>query len=91
MNEIQGTRFDFDGKRKFVEKIMRDCGLSASEVAFVGNSDNDIFVHRAKVRTIAVNPNNINPNGKEWTYYIDEFDDLHKILPFLLPTKFNIE
>lgn len=91
LNEIQGTKFDFDGKRKFVEKIMHDYGLSASEVAFVGNSDNDIFVHRARVRTIAVNPNNIDPNGKEWAFYIDEFDDLHKILPFLLPTKFNIE
>ena len=91
LNEIRGTKFDFDGKRKFVEKIMRDYRLSASEVAFVGNSDNDIYVHRAKVRTIAVNPNNMDPHGKEWVFFIDDFDDLHKILPFLLPTKFNIE
>lgn len=91
LHEIKETRFDFDGKRKFVEKVMRELGLSADEIAFVGNSDNDIYVHRARVRTIAVNPNNIDPNGKEWAYYIGDFDDLHKILPFLLPTKYIIK
>lgn len=89
--EIKGTKFDFEGKRDYVYQIASENDISPDKIAFVGNSDNDIWVHDSGARTIVVNPHMISPYlKKQWDYYIEPFDDFRKILPYLLPTKHTL-
>lgn len=91
LNKIIGTKYDFEGKASFIQQEVLDkYGLTPSEIAFVGNSDNDIYAYRTKVRVILVNPHNVDPGDKKiWNYVLPQMNDLNDILPFLLPIPEN--
>lgn len=91
MDEIIGTKYDFIGKKEFIDKIISQNNYSANEVAFVGNSDNDRLAYQSGARTILINANNVDPTiDKEWNYYLGDIDDLRKLLPYLLPEKYFV-
>jgi phosphoserine phosphatase len=83
IQEIRGTSYDFEGKAKFLSRIIDDNSYSPYDVLFVGNSCNDIFASRSGARTLCVNPRATNPDNKEhWKYLIRRMDNLNQILRY---------
>jgi phosphoserine phosphatase/NAD-dependent SIR2 family protein deacetylase len=83
LEEIRGHKFDFEGKAKFISRVVEERRCSALEVLFVGNSLNDSWASRSGARTLCVNPTHVNySDTKIWTDYIREMADLREILPF---------
>lgn len=86
IDKIEGTLFDFEGKAHFIKRIIRDYGLTPSNVLFVGNDYNDIFASRSGARTLCVNARFTNPADDEhWTDAIGEMLNLNEILKFVQP------
>ena len=87
LNSIKGTLYDFEGKKDFIEDIvMKKYHFVSSEIAFVGNSDNDIWAYLSRVRTILINPNNVEPGDRKiWDYCLPEVNNLLELKPYLLP------
>lgn len=81
---IIGTPYDFEGKARFVNKIMIDKNLSPKEIIYIGNSFNDEFVYETGVETLCVNPQGTDYyDGKIWHNYIRNVMSLRAILPFI--------
>lgn len=81
---IIGTPYDFEGKARFVNKIMIDKKLSPKEIIYIGNSFNDEFVYESGVETLCVNPQGTDYyDGKIWHNYIRNVKSLKDILPFV--------
>lgn len=81
---IIGTPYDFEGKARFVNKIMVDKKLSPKEIIYIGNSFNDEFVYESGVETLCVNPQGTDYyDGKIWHNYIRNVKSLKDILPFV--------
>lgn len=86
LKSITGTMYDFEGKAKYITKLIEENGIEPEECIFVGNSDNDIWAHESGAKTLVVNPHKITGMDRtEWKYYIEEMLDLHEILPFVFP------
>ena len=87
LNSIKGTLYDFEGKKDFIEDIvMKEYHFVSSEIAFVGNSDNDIWAYLSRARTILINPNNVEPGDRKiWDYCLPEVNNLLELKPYLLP------
>lgn len=83
LNKIVGTKFDFEGKRVFVEKLMQEKNMSPEDIVFVGNSHNDEFVKACGVKTICLNAEHTNAGNKNaWDLSI-RANNLTAILPYL--------
>jgi HAD superfamily phosphoserine phosphatase-like hydrolase len=83
IRDIRGTRYDFEGKARFLTRLIEDNRYSPYDVLFVGNSCNDIFASRSGARTLCVNPRATNPDDKHhWTYLIRRMDNLNQILRY---------
>lgn len=81
---IIGTPYDFEGKARFVNKIMIDKNLSPKEIIYIGNSFNDEFVYETGVETLCVNPQGTDYyDGKIWHNYIRNVMSLRAVLPFI--------
>lgn len=81
---IIGTPYDFEGKARFVNKIMIDKNLSPKEIIYIGNSFNDEFVYETGVETLCVNPQGTDYyDGKIWHNYIRNVMSLRTVLPFI--------
>lgn len=81
---IIGTPYDFEGKARFVNKIMIDKNLSPKEIIYIGNSFNDEFVYETGVETLCVNPQGTDYyDGKIWHNYIRNVKSLRAVLPFI--------
>lgn len=90
--EIVGTEFDFEGKSKFIKDISDKLAISPSEMLFIGNSNNDECAYKSGASTLLINPKLTNAyNKKMWNYLIGELDNFYKLLPFILPEKYNSE
>jgi len=83
IQEIRGHQFDFEGKAKFISRVIEERRCSPLEVLFIGNSLNDSWASRSGARTLCVNPTHVDySDTKIWTDYIREMVDLREILPF---------
>ena len=79
---IVGTRYDFEGKAEFVEKLAGKLHVPTSQILFVGNSINDEKVKALSgATTLLVNPHNTHAS-REWDFFIPEMESLTEILPF---------
>ncbi|MCM1261866.1 MAG: HAD-IB family phosphatase [Butyrivibrio sp.] len=86
LNLIKGTKFDFEGKAKYIKRIVDENRISPTECLFVGNSDNDVWAYESGVKTLVVNPHKImGMDRKVWRYYMEKMVDLHEILPYIFP------
>jgi HAD superfamily phosphoserine phosphatase-like hydrolase len=84
ISQINGTRFDFEGKATFLKRVHEDNRLSPLNVLFIGNSCNDIWASHSGVRTLCVNPHLTDPsNQAEWTHAIRKMKDLREILKYV--------
>lgn len=82
---IKGTNYDFEGKAKFIEVYKEKTGVSAKDLYFVGNGDNDVWAYQSGCNTICINPDNAEADNKNvWHTTIKNVDDLREILPFII-------
>lgn len=81
---IIGTPYDFEGKARFVQKIITEKNLSPDDILYVGNSFNDEFVYTTGVSTLCINPRGTDfYNNKIWHDYIRNLSSLKEILPYV--------
>lgn len=81
---IIGTPYDFEGKARFVKKIMKEKNIAAEDILFIGNSFNDEFVYTTGVETLCINPKETNfYNNLIWHNYIRNLSSLKEVLPFI--------
>lgn len=84
LEEIVGTKYDFEGKANFIIELAKDLHISASEILFIGNSINDEFVYKSGARTLCINPKNTDSaNITIWNKCIEKCINLNQILPFI--------
>lgn len=84
LDGIIGTPYDFEGKARFVSKIINDRGIDPADIIYVGNSFNDEFVYESGVETLCINPARTDfYNNKVWHNYLRDVRDLHEILPYI--------
>lgn len=81
---IHGTKYDFEGKAEYIKKIVQEEGLkSASEILFIGNSDNDEYAYKSGAQTLCFNPKQTDgKNKKIWhkTFKADSYHDLYEFI-----------
>lgn len=84
LSKIIGTQYDFEGKAEYIKKIVNDEGLeSASEVLFIGNSDNDEYAYKSGAQTLCFNPRLTNGSNKKiWNkqFNADTYFDLYDFI-----------
>lgn len=82
--QIEGTKFDFQGKATYINNLMTARSYNQMDIMFVGNSSNDRWASRSGVPTLCVNPHFTDGNDeKEWLYCIREMDSIMEILQFI--------
>ena len=84
LNGIIGTPYDFEGKARFVNKIIQSTHVSPKDILYVGNSFNDEFIYTTGVETLCINPKNTDfYNDKIWHHFIRRLKSLKEILPYV--------
>ncbi len=84
LDGIIGTPYDFEGKARFVNKIIQEKQVSPKDIIYVGNSFNDEFVYTTGVETLCINPRGTDYyNNKVWHNYIRRLSSLKEILPYI--------
>ncbi|WFF71814.1 HAD-IB family phosphatase [Proteiniclasticum sp. QWL-01] len=83
LKEINGTKFDFEGKADFIKQVAKDLKIKPEEILFIGNSINDKFARSSRARTLCINPILTDPSDSTvWDNYIELCKDLTEILPY---------
>lgn len=83
LNSIKGTDFDFEGKSDYIKNLCKHTEIQPKDILFIGNSNNDSFVHKSGARTLCVNPTHTDSlNQKTWNYSIENMSNLNEILDY---------
>ena len=84
LNRIIGTKYDFEGKSNYIKLIASKLGISTSDILFVGNSNNDMWVYLSGADTLCINPTFTNyHDDRVWHHVIVDCKDLSEILQFV--------
>lgn len=84
IDKIIPTKYDFEGKREYINKISRILGISTNQFLFIGDSHNDEHVLDSGARTICINPKGTNYSNEEhWSDYILNCNSLTEIIPYI--------
>ena len=84
LESIKGTKYDFEGKARFIERLCMLKGISTKDVVFVGNSLNDEWVSTTGCKTLCINPSNsIGAIPNAWSKKLWDVQNLKEILPHL--------
>lgn len=84
LSAIVGTKFDYEGKGKYLEDIIKKMNIRPQDVLYVGNSFNDHWAVKAGVRTLCINAGQTDPfNTKIWHKYRPDVRDLREILRYI--------
>ncbi len=81
ITDIIGTKYDHEGKARYITELCQNKKIKPSEVLFIGNSANDEWVHLSGAKTICVNPDETDINNtKVWNkiVYTENLLDLIK-------------
>ena len=88
--DIIGTNYDYEGKANFVNSFMLENDISASDITFVGNGDNDEWVYTTGCETICVNPDRTDADNKTiWHNAVKNLTDLRQLLPIIYSNNLN--
>jgi phosphoserine phosphatase/NAD-dependent SIR2 family protein deacetylase len=83
VKEIRGHQFDFEGKARFISRVIQERNCQPLEVLFVGNSLNDSWASESGARTLCVNPTHVDySNTLIWTDHIKDMKSLNEILRY---------
>lgn len=84
LSYIESTKYDFEGKADYINRLITQRGYSSVDILFVGNSSNDRWASKSGVRTLCINPHFTDGNDeKEWLYCKRELKDMKEILPYI--------
>lgn len=84
LTEIIGTKYDFEGKAKFITEIAMELNISPMDILFIGNSVNDRFAHISGARTLCINPKLTDATNRTvWNDCIQTCEDLTEIIQYL--------
>ena len=84
LNKIIGTEYDFEGKANYIYNIANRLKIATSDILFVGNSNNDMWVYLSGANTLCINPTITNYHDDIiWHNTIVECKNLIEILPFI--------
>lgn len=84
LKRIIGTKYDFDGKRDFVEKVAHMLRINTCNILFIGNSNNDQLAYQSGAITLCVNPDLTDPQNKKiWHNTIYEMQNLNDIMSYV--------
>lgn len=82
--KIEGHKFDFEGKAKFITNLSLELGCHPIDILFVGNSLNDEKAALSGARTLCVNPKHTHYHVPSmWNNSIREMTDLRQILDYV--------
>lgn len=82
--DVVGTSYDFEGKAKFITGLKKIYNVSAQDISFVGNGDNDEWAHKSGCKTLCINPYKTDFTNKTiWHNAIEKVDNLLQTLPYL--------
>ena len=86
LTRIIGTKYDFQGKAEFVQKIASQLDINPCNILFVGNSNNDQMAYQSGAVTLCVNPHLTDPHdNQKWNNVIYQMNSLREILNYLDP------
>lgn len=81
---IQGTNYDYAGKANFVKEYIKTTNSDPEDITFVGDGDNDEWVHSSGCNTICINPkkHTDHENREKWhqVLFTEDFVD---VLPLI--------
>ena len=78
---IKGTKYDCEGKAKFIQEYIEKTKANPESLYFVGNSFNDEWVHLSGCHTICINPEETDhTNTQIWNVVIEHLTNLQDIL-----------
>lgn len=83
LKSIVGTKYDYEGKAKYIDKLCKNLKITPNEVCFVGNSLNDEFVYLSGARTICINPHETKTDDSTIWNEIVNVDDLRDLIPII--------
>ena len=84
LEKIIGTKYDFQGKANYINYIAGRLQIAASDILFVGNSNNDMWAYESGARTLCINPKLTNYHDSViWHNSIVECKNLADILPYI--------
>lgn len=84
LSKIEGHKFDFDGKARFITNLALELECHPIDILFVGNSLNDEKAALSGARTLCVNPKHTHYHVPSmWNNSIREMTDLRQILDFV--------
>ena len=79
---IIDTKYDFSGKADFINEYKEKNNISASNICFVGNGDNDEWAYKSGCKTICINPEGTDhTDTTKWNRAIPHCTNLTQILP----------
>ena len=81
ISDIIGTKYDHEGKAKYILELCEKKNIDPSEVLFVGNGSNDEWSYQSGAKTLCVNPDKVDiTNSKIWNkvIYTDNLFDIAK-------------
>lgn len=88
ISQIIGTKYDYEGKAKFIEEYCSKYNILPSEICFVGNGDNDQWAHLSGCKTICINPDTDTSSNKTmWHICLDKIDNINDLLPYIIDKK----
>lgn len=81
---IKGTNYDYNGKANFVKEYIGSTNSTPEDITFVGDGDNDEWVHTSGCNTICINPkkNTDHENRTKW-HQVLFTDDFEEVLPLI--------
>jgi HAD superfamily phosphoserine phosphatase-like hydrolase len=85
IEKIVGTLYDFEGKADFVTRIAAKHAISETEILYIGNSINDIYVKRnSGANTLLINPHFTHISDSEaWDFWISQVDSFKQVLKYV--------
>lgn len=77
IDKIVGTKYDFEGKARFIENYIKIKRISPQDVLFIGNGGNDKWVYESGCKTLCINPDlDANSDDRQiWNNLVNEIED----------------
>ncbi len=84
LQALEPTKYDYEGKARYIAKISTKLQVPPQSILFVGNSFNDQFAVQSGARTLCINASRTNPTDAAiWNHQIKECKNLLEILSFI--------
>lgn len=81
LSHLVATKFDYEGKPKFITKVQEELQIQPDEICFVGNGENDAFAYKSGAKTICINPVDADEDNEEkWACVLKDVTSIKDLL-----------